>query len=153
MSGIVCAIRGGPGSQPTIERAINLAKETDLPLYFMFVVNFDFFTRTESSRFHLIEKDMHNMGEFILLTAQEQAGKLGIRAEGIVRQGGVVEEIIAVSNELQANYVVLGSPQGIQVEDAFSQDHFSEFVSRIEEESGAQVIFDQSGSLNDHPIK
>ena len=39
MSGIVCAIRGGPDSQPTIRRAISLAKETNLSLYFLYVIN------------------------------------------------------------------------------------------------------------------
>ncbi len=34
MPGIVCAIRGGPASKPTIARSIALAKETDLPLFF-----------------------------------------------------------------------------------------------------------------------
>lgn len=141
MSGIVCAIRGGPASQPTIERAITLAKETELPLYFIYVVNLDFLTRTQSSRVHTIEKELHNMGEFILLTAQAKAEEEGIRAEGIVRQGSVGDEIIAVSNELEVNYVVLGSPQGVQDADAFTRDHFSKFVSRIEEECGAEVIY------------
>jgi nucleotide-binding universal stress UspA family protein len=141
MSGIVCAIRGGPASQPTIERAITLAKETDLPLYFIYVVNLDFFTHTQSSRTHTVEKDLHNMGEFILLDAQAKADKEGVHAEGIVRQGSIGDEIIAVSNELDVNYVVLGSPQGVQDADAFTQDHFSEFVSRVQEECGAEVIY------------
>ena len=45
MSGIVCAVRGGPASQPTLQRAITLAKETGLPLFFLYVVNLDFSIR------------------------------------------------------------------------------------------------------------
>ncbi|RMF49572.1 MAG: universal stress protein, partial [Anaerolineae bacterium] len=46
MSAIVCAIRGGPASQPTIRRAIALALETSLPLHFLYVVNLDFLSST-----------------------------------------------------------------------------------------------------------
>ena len=42
MPGILCAVRGGPASQPTIAKAIALAQETGLPLYFLYVVNLDF---------------------------------------------------------------------------------------------------------------
>jgi nucleotide-binding universal stress UspA family protein len=140
MSGIVCAIRGGPASQPTIERAISLAKETELPLYFIYVVNLDFLTHTQSSRTHSIEKDLHHMGEFILLTVQSKAEAEGVLAEGIVRQGSVGEQIISAAKELEANYVVLGTPQGIHEADHFTQERFYEFIRRIEEESSAEVF-------------
>ena len=50
MPGIVCAVRGGPASQPTIEKAIALALETGLPLCFLYVVNLDFLSQTPTSR-------------------------------------------------------------------------------------------------------
>ena len=37
MPGIVCAIRGGPASRPTIAKSIQLAEETGLTLYFLYV--------------------------------------------------------------------------------------------------------------------
>jgi nucleotide-binding universal stress UspA family protein len=132
MSGIVCAIRGGPASQPTIERAISLAKDTDLPLFFIYVVNLDFLTHTQSSRTHSIEKDLHHMGEFILLTVQSKAEAEGVLAEGIVRKGSVGEQIISAAKELEANYVVLGTPQGIHDADHFTQDRFYEFIRRTD---------------------
>ena len=42
MSGVICAVRGGPDSQSTVARAIALARESGLPLYFLYVVNLDF---------------------------------------------------------------------------------------------------------------
>jgi Na+/H+ antiporter NhaD/arsenite permease-like protein len=72
MSGIVCAIRGGPHSQPTIDEAISLARETDLPLYFLYIVNLDFLAHTTSARTHTINLGMEQMGEFILLAAQSR---------------------------------------------------------------------------------
>ncbi len=65
MPGIVCAIRGGPASKPTIARSIALAKETDLPLFFLYVVNLDFLAYTSSSRIHTITQEMEQMGELL----------------------------------------------------------------------------------------
>lgn len=141
MSGIVCAIRGGPSSQPTINSAITLAKDEDLPLYFIYVINLEFLSRTQTSKVQTAEKQLERMGEFILLTAQAKAEEDGVSAEGLVRHGIVGEEIIEVSTEYNANYVVLGTPRGTHDVDHFTLDHFSEFVQRIEDETQAKVIF------------
>lgn len=140
MPGIVCAIRGGPKSKPTIERAISLAKESDLPIYFLYVVNLNFLSRTESSRVRIISDEMEQMGDFILLGAQAKAEKLGVQSDGVVRHGTVGDEIIALSQELKADYVVLGRPRGEQEEDVFTHELIGEFSTRIEHETGAEVV-------------
>lgn len=140
MPGIICAVRGGPDSQPTIEKAISLAKEVSLPLYFLYVVNLDFLSHTQSSRVSTISEEMAEMGEFILLTAQEKAGKQGITAEGVIRHGKVREEIVTLAKELSADYVVLGLPQGQREADIFVIDRIKEFGKTIEQETGAAVV-------------
>ena len=140
MSGVVCAIRGGPSSQHTIIRAIDLAQEKKLPLYFLYVVNLDFLAHTESSRTRLISKEMHEMGEFILCTAQEAAQEQGIIAEGIVRHGKVTEEIINLAKELYADYIILGQPEGVDEKDFFTLERLRRFSERLSLESGAEVI-------------
>lgn len=140
MSGIVCAIRGGPDSQPTISRAIALARETGLPLHFLYVVNLDFLTHTSSSRVHTISEQMHQMGEFILLSAQSSAAAQGIAAQGVVRHGDVQEEIIGLCRELAADYLVLGRPQTQREESLFTQELLGHFIQRIEEQAGAKVV-------------
>jgi nucleotide-binding universal stress UspA family protein len=140
MSGIVCAIRGGPASQPTIARAIRLAEETRLPLYFLYVVNLDFLSYTNSSRVQIISQEMRQMGEFILLAAQSNAASAGVDAEGIVRQGKVEEEIIALCHEVEAEYLVVGRPHAKGEENAFDGDAMDAFVRRIEEQANARVI-------------
>lgn len=141
MSGIVCAIRGGPASRPTIEKAIQLAVETELPLYFLYVVNLDFLSHTSSSRTHLISKELTEMGEFILLTAQSKAQAKGIDANGIVHKGNVRDEIVNLCQEMMADYVVLGKPK-VQPgkENVFTEDRMDRFAERIAEESGAEII-------------
>lgn len=141
MSGIVCAVRGGLASQPTIARAIALAQETDLPLYFLYVVNLDFLSQTPTSRVHTISHEMHQMGEFILLMAQDSAARKDIRAEGVVRHGNVAEEVIRLCHELEAEYLVVGRPKVEQENTVFTQELLHEFARRTEEQTGATVVF------------
>ncbi len=140
MASIVCAIRGGPQSRPTIDKAINLADSLSLPLYFLFVVNLDFLSHSITTRTQSISKEMHQMGMFILLTAQSLAEARSVHAERVVRHGNVAEEIISLSCEVEANYVVLGSPVKEHEENVFSQDRLRDFTQRIEAESGAEVV-------------
>ncbi len=140
MTGIVCAIRGGPDSQPTISRAITLAQETDLPLYFLYVVNLDFLVHTSSTRTHVISEQMHQMGEFILLAAQASASQQEVSAEGIVRHGDVGEEIVNLCHELEADYVVLGRPRLDLEESVFNHELWQQFIERAEQQTGASVV-------------
>jgi nucleotide-binding universal stress UspA family protein len=145
MAGIVCAIRGGSASQPTIAHAIDLAKETALPLHFLYVVNLDFLARTSISRVHVVAQEMEQMGNFILLTAQTNAEMHGVAAQRIVRHGDVTEEIIKLCHELGADYVVLGHPQVRHTESVFTHDRLAEFVEKIEQLTGAKVVMAQVG--------
>lgn len=140
MSGIVCAIRGGPDSQPTINKAISLARETGETIYFLYVVNLDFLSHTATSRVKVAAHEMHQMGEFILLTAQAQAMDQDVTAECVVRHGQVREEIIGLCREVEADYVTLGRPRGQEEADVFTHDRLKQFTEFIEKESGAKAV-------------
>ena len=105
-------------------------------------LNLDFLTYTESSRVRHISEEMHEMGEFILLTAQETANSEGISAEVDVRHGDVGEEIVGLAKELEADFIIMGRPLGEQEDDVFSNDRLERFIERIESESGAKVLLD-----------
>ncbi|MGD8554599.1 MAG: universal stress protein [Anaerolineales bacterium] len=145
MSAIVCAIRGGPASKPTTARAIALAQETGFRLHFLYVVSLNFMAHTESSRVRRVSHDLHQLGEFILLTATLQAEAAGIQAESHVRHGQLIEEIEAQILELEAKYLVLGAPQEAEEEDAFDLERLNAFARRIEEDTGVQVILATEG--------
>ncbi|MEJ2512424.1 MAG: universal stress protein [Anaerolineales bacterium] len=140
MAGIVCAVRGGPGSQPTISRAIKLAQETHQKIYFLYVVNLDFLERSARSRTHTISKELSQMGEFILLTAQVQAEQNGVEAEGGIREGNVSDEIINYCHDTDADYLILGKPKYEHEDNAFTRERLKQFAEAIEESSGAKVI-------------
>lgn len=145
MGGIVCAIRGGPDSQDTIAEAITLAKETGLSLSFLYVVNLDFMSHTSSSRVHTISEQMHQMGEFILLTAQNRATRQGVTAQTVVRHGNVRDEIIGLCHELEAGYLVLGWPRFRREDSVFTQDLLTQFIERTEQQTGAKVVLPERG--------
>lgn len=140
MAGIVCAIRGGPGSKETIQASIDLAKRLQQPLHFLYVVNLEFLQRTESSRVRIVTNELENMGDFILLSARARAEDQGLDAQGTVRHGNVADEIIGLAVELDASHIVLGRPAGDQEENVFTEDRLQAFSDRIQSESGAQVI-------------
>lgn len=141
MSGILCAIRGGPSSQPTIAASIQLAKETKQTIYYLYVVNLDFLTHTSSSKTNHISKEIEEMGEFILLGAQEQAKSQGVDAECIIRDGKVMDEIISSCEEICPAFVILGRPQEDRENNLLTLERLHAFAERIEEACQAQVIY------------
>jgi nucleotide-binding universal stress UspA family protein len=141
MPGIICAIRGGPSSQPTIATSIQLAKDTKETIHFLYVVNLDFLTRSSSSKTNHISQEMSEMGEFILLSAQEQAAEHDLAAQGVIREGRVADEIIAFCEELDPKYVVLGRPQEEQEDNLLSNERLQAFADRITDVCQASVVF------------
>ncbi len=141
MTGIVCAIRGGPNSRPTISRAIELSKEHRQPVYFLYVINLDFLTNALHSNVLVMEEEMRQMGEFILLNAQEMATEAGIEAQAVTRKGRVREEIVSLCREVDADYVIIGRPQHDQPNNVLEMDALEAFALGVEEASGAEVVF------------
>lgn len=140
MPGIVCAIRGGPSSQPTIATSIKLASETGETIYFLYVVNLDFLTHSSSSKTNHISQEIKEMGEFILLGAQEQAAENNVLAEGITREGQIEDEIISYCSELDPTYVIFGRPQAEQENNLLSNERMQAFADRITEVCSATIV-------------
>ncbi len=139
MSGIVCAIRGGPASQPTIQRAIALAQETGCPLHFLYIVNLDFLAQTIMHHKETMLHEMEQMGEFILLSVQEKARAQGVETVANVRHGKFLAELTALCHEIEADYVVVGRPRG---EGSLMAGHDLEAVQgQIETSTSASVVW------------
>lgn len=144
MGGILCPIRGGPGSKGAIAKGISLAKEIREPLHFLYVVNLDFLNLTERGRTQVISEEMRGMGEFILLRAQAQAEQNGIEAQWTVRQGNVMDEIMAMAKEIQASHIILGQPKH-EEQNVFTMERLNAFMERCEKETGARVVLAETG--------
>lgn len=135
---ILCPTRGGKASYANQDQAIALARERDAELLFLYVSNVKFLGLTSLPFIVDIETELDEMGEFILLMAQERAEKAGVHAEITVERGVFHEVIKSVIQEKQINTVVLGSSQegtGVTTEDyvqklgeTISQDMQVEFI-------------------------
>jgi nucleotide-binding universal stress UspA family protein len=141
MSAIVCAIRGGPDSQATIAQALALARQTDLPLHFLYVINVDFLSIIGYGPDPVLLERMRQMGESVLSAAQALAGAKGIVvAEGVVRYGNVEDEIAGLCREHSADYLVLGRPRVGAGEDVFTEASLRQFIERLEARAGVKVV-------------
>ena len=60
---------------------------------------------------------------------------------GVVRHGQVGEEIIALCQEIAADYLVLGRPRPADEEaNVFTDARLASFVALVQEHSGARVV-------------
>ena len=139
MSGIVCAIRGGPSCKSTVAQAITLAKNTHLSLHFLYVVNRDLMLPASDDHTHAVSKKMHQMGQAVLSAVENKTSALGIASETMVRQGNVGAEILSLCRDLDADYVILGCPEDPR-ENIFTRDSLKRLGQQIEREVGAQVV-------------
>lgn len=140
MSAIMCPVRGGPESQHTIQRALELAKETGLEVVFLYVVNLDFLTHTASSRSKVITQELTQLGLFILDAAQHRAELAGVPSKGEVRHGKVMDQIKELSAEIHARYIVLGVPRREREQNVFEHPQMTDFFERLQAETGAEIV-------------
>jgi nucleotide-binding universal stress UspA family protein len=135
---ILCATRGGEASIRTQERAIELAKERNAKLVFIFVCDTRFLEQYTAPRVPAMEDEIQKMGEFLLLMAKERAEKAGVEADYTVRMGKFRASLIEAANELGASLVVLGRPADNNVT---TLEYLENTLSpAIQEETGAETI-------------
>lgn len=138
MGTILCATRGGEASYRTQDAAIALAQERGDELLFLYVVDIDFLDKTAHAvRPDVVTTEMENMGEFLLLMAQERAQKQGVKARFILRRGDLRTELKAAAREESVNLVVLGKPAGDK--SAFVPAALEAFASEIKAETGIEA--------------
>ncbi|MCB8989130.1 MAG: universal stress protein [Ardenticatenaceae bacterium] len=110
MTTILCATRGGASSFPNQDRAIALAQERHAQLIFLHVANVTFLNQFASPKIVDMEAELEEMGEFMLIMAEERAEKAGITAQGVARQGGFQQALQEVIGEYGVTAVTLGAP-------------------------------------------
>ena len=137
---IVCATRGGEASYPAQDRAIQLAKERNARLIFLYIVDLHFVGDTAAPIVVDVGREGRGMGSFLLLMAKERAQEQGVEAEVVIREGSVREEIPKFLREAKADLLVLGRPQSGSAKQVFDQEGVTPFARAVEEETGVPVI-------------
>jgi nucleotide-binding universal stress UspA family protein len=135
--GIVCATRGGEGSEPTIAHAVSRAQELGLPLVFLYIADLEFMKYTEMGRTSLVADEVRKMGEFIMLTLVEKAEQEGVAAQYAIRQGEFRAQLIAYMQERQPQLLILGCP--LPDSCYFQPEALSTLAEEIREETGVEV--------------
>lgn len=136
-STVVCATRGGEGSEPTVQGAIELAQERELRLTFLYIADLEFMKHTTMGRTGRAAEELRKMGEFIMLTLVEKAQGAGVEADFAVRQGRFREELLGYLEETHPAMLVLGTPQ--KDTGFFDQSKISGLAREIEEQTGVPV--------------
>jgi len=109
MTTILCPTRGGKESHPNQDFAIELAKERGADLLFMYVSNIQLISRSGPPIVVDIAEELDELGDFLLLMAQERAENFGVPANSTVRRGIFSKVLREVILEKKISTVVLGS--------------------------------------------
>ncbi len=134
---IICATRGGEGSEPTIQKAIELARERGFRLTFLYIADVDFIKYTTRGRADRAAEEMRKMGEFIMLTFAEKAQEQGVEADFAVRKARFRDGLLHYLEETRPAMLVLGSSKpGTAYLNAGSLD---KLMREIEEQTGVPV--------------
>ncbi len=137
MTKILCAIRGGEASQRIQDIAINLAKERETEIVFLYVVNTEFLDTASVALRESVTHEMEKLGDFLLLMAQERARKNGVVAEPLLRHGYLQPEFIAAAGTAEISTVLLGKPgEG----GSFSMESLEVVAKEIEEKCQVEVL-------------
>lgn len=135
---ILCATRGGQASQPTHERAIELARQQNAELLFLYTFDKQVLRQVATPIVINVEAQVEHMLAFLQTTAQEQARQAGVRAGVVVRTGNLREQIKQVASEEAVDLIVLGSPAGES--SLFKHQALQDLATEIEEATGIQVL-------------
>lgn len=148
MTKILCPTRGGKESHLNQDFAINLAKERNAEMLFLYVSEIRFLNRAGPPIVVDIEKEMDELGDFLLSMAQERAEKSGVPAKVTVRRGifsKVLREVI-VENEIDT--VVLGSAP--EETGLVSYERLQELSEELSKDLGVEFLVVQDGKMVFH---
>lgn len=134
---ILCATRGGEASFRTQTSAIELAKERNDELIFLYVVDLQFLNKTAAPIVVDVENEISQMGKFLLLVAKERATEQAIDAHMISRKGNVREQIKLAAIDVGATLVVLGRPAGES--STFQLSSLKAYAQEIETATGIKT--------------
>jgi len=148
MTKILCPTRGGKESHPNQDFAINFAKEHDAEILFLYVSEIRFLNRAGPAIVVDIEKEMDELGDFLLSMAQERAEKTGVLANATVRRGIFSKVLREVIVENKIDTVILGSaPEETGI---VSYERLQELSEELSKELGVEFIVLQGGKMVFH---
>jgi nucleotide-binding universal stress UspA family protein len=148
MKKILCPTRGGKESHPNQDFAINLAKELEAEMLFLYVSEIRFLNRAGPPIVVDIEKEMDELGDFLLSMAQERAEKSGVSASATVRRGIFSKVLREVIVENTIDIVILGSAP--EETGLVTYERLKELSEELSQDLGVEFIVVQDGKMVFH---
>lgn len=142
---ILCLTRGGEASYPNQDGAIAIAKDLDEELLFLYISSVQFLDYSAAPKVVDIESELDEMGEFLLVMAQERARKAGVMADILVRRGNFNEVLKDVIREYPIEMVILGSSTGDT--GVITEEYISEITEEISREYDVEFIILMDGNI------
>lgn len=150
-SRILCPTRGGQASFPNQDRAIQIAKERNAELIFLYVSNVHFMDHLAGPKLIDIEHELDELGEFIIVMAVERAKEAGIEATGIVRHEHFQQVMIDTIEGLDIDTVVIG--QSRLETTNMPPNYIYELARELIELTGIEVIIVDEGKIVDDLVE
>ncbi len=135
---ILCPTRGGEASYPNQDCAIAIAKERGVDLVFLYVSDVHFFDKFASAALADFESTLDELGEFLLVMAQERAKKAGLPARTTVRHGSFSEAVKKAIATQKATTLILGAPG--EETAITTRDYLRGFIQDLQTETGVEVL-------------
>ena len=127
---ILCAVHGGPESRHTVNRGIELARETNARLTFFHAMDAEFLQHATIGPLSVVYRELEEMGRFVLMILEDRARKGGVTAvDHVLREGNTRQQLIKMAVETGAGVMILGRPNRQPGKNVFKRDEFDTFVA------------------------
>lgn len=146
---ILCATKGSKSCKVAEDKAIEIAKENNSKLIFLYVIDTKFLEKVSGGG-EWTEEDavsgLKNIGSVILDIAKEKALENGIPEENVIteeREGGIVSQIRIIVKEYAADLVVIGRPEsdtGFLERHLLMKEGTESFIKRLREKIGCEIM-------------
>ncbi len=147
MKTVLCPTRGGKASIPNQEYAMRVAREQDARLIFLYVSNVHFLDHVAAPvQVEMIEEQLDEMGEFLLVMAQERAREAGIEApQAEVRRGEFRQALAETLEKFDVTTVVLGS--GTEETGLTTPEYLTDVAKDLSSSFGVEVLLTAQGEM------
>jgi nucleotide-binding universal stress UspA family protein len=140
MGPIICATRGGEASHRTQDRAIALAKERNVELVFLCVVDASFAGPLDERLATALDDELKRLGGSLLNIAETRAQEQGVSARTVCVSGPVRESIEGFLQKGNASAFIIGSPRSNVAHQAFGSGNVTDLAESLRQTTGIEVI-------------
>jgi nucleotide-binding universal stress UspA family protein len=146
MATVLYPTRGGDSTHRNQDWACTLARERGARLVFLYVSNVSFLDRLGgTARIEILEEELDELGEFLLVMAQERAERNGVESERVVRHGQFRLALAEVIEEYEVTTLVLGRPA--QDKANTTVEYISQAAQSMAADFGIEVVVVHEGEM------